>query len=41
MRENKADGGLGGQSQFRDDGFEIMAIGTQAVQPDNRCIGGI
>lgn len=38
MREDKADGEFGIEAQFGDDRFEVMAVGTEAVQPDNRRI---
>jgi hypothetical protein len=34
MRQYDADADLVDEVQFRDQGFEIMPIGTQAVQPD-------
>ena len=34
VRKNKAQRQVLRQSQFRDNGFEIVAIGTQAMQPD-------
>ena len=35
--EDEAQRGRGRKPQFGHDGFEVAAIGTQAVQPDHRC----
>jgi hypothetical protein len=35
MGKDKANRQVGGQAQLGHDGLEVMAIGAQAVQPDN------
>src|SRR6185503_16163747 len=39
VRKNEAHGETPGKPQFRHDRLEIMAVGSQPVQPDHRGIG--